>query len=185
MLSTARDLAGTRTTPLVAAMITTWHMRAAAATGDARHAARLLARAETEYDRSRTGDTNPPWAYWMCRPSHMAETGKAFLDLHDPTTAEQLQTDGLAALPPAAHRDKILYLVWIATAQARQRHLDAAAHTTSLALDTASIVESGRCTTLLADLATELTPHRTARPIRTVLDHLDTLTTPRSRLQQP
>ncbi|GLF98849.1 transcriptional regulator [Streptomyces yaizuensis] len=124
MLNSARDLAGTRTTPLVAAMITIWQVRAAAATGDARHAARLLARAETEYERSRTGDTNPAWSYWMVRPSLMAETGRAFLGLGDPATAEQLLTDGLNALAPEAHRDRVLYYAWIATAHVRGGHSD-------------------------------------------------------------
>ncbi len=173
MLATARDLAGTRTTPLVAAMITTWQVRAAAATGDARQAARLLARAEAEYERSRTGDDNPAWAYWMVRPSHMAETGRAFLDLEDPATAEQLLTDGLTALSPEAHRDRVLYQVWIATAATRRGRLDAAAHATAQALDAARSVESGRCATLLTELAAELAPHRGSRPVRAVLEQLE------------
>ncbi|GAA2253962.1 hypothetical protein GCM10010232_48590 [Streptomyces amakusaensis] len=172
MLATARDLAGTRTTPLVAAMITTWQVRGAAATGVARQAARLLAQAETEYERSRTGDDNPAWAYWMVRPTHMAETGRAFLDLGDPATAEQLLTDGLTALAPEAHRDRVLYHVWIATARVRQGHLDAAAHATTQGLNAAQAVESGRCTTLLTTLATELAPHQASRPVRAVLEQL-------------
>ncbi|HEY8985463.1 MAG TPA: transcriptional regulator [Streptomyces sp.] len=172
LLTTARDIAGTRTTPLVAAMIDTWRVRATAATGDARQAAFLLAQAETEYERARAGDDNPAWAYWMCRPSHMAETGKAFLDLNDPATAEELLTEGLAALEPGAIRDRVLYLTWIATAQARRRNLDAAAETATTAIDTAGLVESGRCTSLLSDLAAELRPHREARPVSMVLDRL-------------
>ncbi|MFL4910741.1 transcriptional regulator [Streptomyces sp. MMS24-I2-30] len=172
LLATARDIAGTRTTPLVAAMIDTWRVRATAATGDAKQAARLLVQAETEYERARAGDDNPPWAYWMCRPSHMAETGRAFLDLGDPATAEGLLTDGLAALEPGAMRDRVLYLTWIATAQARRRDLDAAAETAATAMDTADLVESGRCTTLLSDLAGELEPHRAAHPVGAVLDRM-------------
>ncbi|MET9297550.1 hypothetical protein [Streptomyces sp. NPDC003077] len=171
-LATARDIAGTRTTPLVAAMIDTWRVRATAATGDAKQAARLLAQAESEYERARAGDDNPTWAYWMCRPSHMAETGRAFLDLGKPTTAESLLTDGLSALEPLAVRDRVLYLTWIATAQARRRDLDAAAETATTAMDIADLIESGRCTTLLSDLATELKPHRAAQPVGTVLDRL-------------
>ncbi|MFE7462582.1 transcriptional regulator [Streptomyces sp. NPDC057499] len=173
LLASARDIAGTRTTPLVAAMIDTWRVRATAATGDAKQAARLLNQAEAEFDRARTGDTNPAWAYWMCRPSHMAETGRAFLDLGDPATAETLLSDGLAALEPSAQRDRVLYLVWIATSQARRRDLDAAAHTATAALDIAAMVESGRCTTLLTDLATELAPYRAAAPVGAVLDRLN------------
>lgn len=171
-LATARDIAGTRTTPLVAAMIDTWRVRATAATGDARQAARLLAQAETEYERARAGDDNPAWAYWMCRPSHMAETGRAFLDLGEPATAESLLSDGLAALEPGAMRDRVLYLTWIATAQARRRELDAAAHTATEALDVASMVESGRCTSLLTGLAAELEPHRSAHQIGPVIERL-------------
>lgn len=154
-------------------MIDTWRVRAAAATGDAKQAARLLARAETEYEHARTGDDNPAWSYWMCRPSRMAETGRAFLDLGDPATAENLLTDGLAALEPGAMRDRVLYLVWIATAQARRHNLDAAADTATTAMDIAIMVESGRCTTLLSNLSTELTPHRTAAPVSAVLDRLN------------
>ncbi|MGY3056105.1 hypothetical protein ACVWZD_000349 [Streptomyces sp. TE3672] len=172
LLATARNIAGTRTTPLVAAMIDTWRVRATAATGDAKQAARLLVQAETEYERARTGDDNPDWAYWMCRPSHMAETGRAFLDLGDPTTAESLLSDGLDSLEPGAMRDRVLYLTWIATAQARRHDLDAAAETATTAMDIAAVVESGRCTTLLAALAAELEPHRAARPVGTVLDRL-------------
>ncbi|MER6913897.1 transcriptional regulator [Streptomyces sp. NPDC000594] len=173
MLATARDLAGTRTTPLVAAMITTWQVRGAAATGDARQAAHLLAQAETEYERSRTGDDNPAWAYWMVRPTHMAETGRAFLDLGEPATAEQLLTDGLTALAPEAHRDRVLYHVWIATARVRRGQLDAAAHATTQALNAARVVESGRCASLLTHLATELAPHRASRLVRTALEQID------------
>ncbi|MFF1714342.1 transcriptional regulator [Streptomyces sp. NPDC058268] len=172
LLATARDIAGTRTTPLVAAMIDTWRVRATASTGDAKQAARLLAQAETEFERARAGDENPDWAYWMCRPSHMAETGRAFLDLGDPATAESLLSDGLAALEPGAQRDKVLYLTWIATAQAHRRDLDAAAHTATQALDVADLVESGRCTSLLTDLATELEPHRGAGQVGSALDRL-------------
>lgn len=67
LLASARDIAGTRTTPLVAAMIDTWRVRATAAVGDAKQAARLLAQAEAEYERARTGDDDPAWAYWMCQ----------------------------------------------------------------------------------------------------------------------
>lgn len=172
LLTTARDIAGTRTTPLVTAMIDTWRVRATAATGDTREAARLLAQAESEYERAHTGDDNPDWAYWMCRPSHMAETGRAFLDLGDPATAETLLSDGLAALEPGARRDRVLYLTWIATAQARRRDLDGAADTATAAMDTAALVESGRCTTLLSDLAGELEPHRAAHSVSSILDRL-------------
>lgn len=172
LLTTARDIAGTRTTPLVAAMVDTWRVRAAAAEGDATTAARLLLQAETEFDRARQGDEDPPWAYWMCRPSHMAETGRAFLDLGEPATAETLLAEGLTALPADAVRDRILYLTWITTAQARQHSLDAAATTARTALGLAPLVESGRCTDLLKELAAELAPHRTDREIADVLDQL-------------
>ncbi|MCU4750255.1 transcriptional regulator [Streptomyces sp. G-5] len=172
LLTSARELVGTRTTPLVEAMIDTWRVRATAATGDAKQAARLLAQAEREYERAREGDENPPWAYWMCRPSHMAETGRAFLDIGDPATAESLLTDGLAALEPNATRDRVLYLTWIATAQARRRELDAAAHTATTAMDIAATVESGRCANLLSSLITELTPHRQDAPIAAALERL-------------
>ncbi|MEE1798096.1 transcriptional regulator [Streptomyces sp. JV176] len=173
MLASARDIAGSRTTPLVAAMIDTWRVRAAAASGDARQAVRLLQQAETEFERARAGDTNPAWAYWMCRPSHMAETGRAFLDLGDPVTAETLLSDGLAGLKPGEQRDRVLYLTWIATCQARQHNLDAAAHTATAALDSADRVESGRCTALLTSLAAELTPHQDAASVGIVLERLN------------
>jgi hypothetical protein len=172
LLTSARDIAGTRTTPLVAAMIDTWRVRATASTGDAKQAARLLAQAETEYELARAGDENPSWAYWMCRPTHMAETGRAFLDLGDPTTAENLLTDGLTALEPGAQRDRVLYLTWIATAQARRHDLDAAASTATKAMDIAELVESGRCTSLLTDLAAELEPHRATTPVSPVFERL-------------
>ncbi|MFJ5680244.1 hypothetical protein [Streptomyces sp. NPDC093097] len=59
-----------------------------------------------------------------------------------------------------------------ATAQARRRDLDAAAETATTAIDIAAMVESGRCTTLLSNLATELEPHRAARPVGAVLNRL-------------
>lgn len=171
LLAAARDIAGTRTTPLVASMIDTWRVRAAAATGDARQAACLLQQAETEFEAARAGDDNPSWAYWMCRPSHMAETGRAFIDLGDPA-AEELLRGGLAALEPGAIRDRVLYLTWIATAQARRHDLDAATQTAGTALDTAAAIESGRCASLLGELAAELAPHRAYRPVNTVIDRI-------------
>ena len=173
LLNRARDIAGTHTTPLVSAMIDTWRVRATAATGDAKQTARLLHQAETEFERANTADTNPAWAYWMCRPSHMAETGKSFLDVNAPATAETLLSDGLAALDPHATRDRVLYLTWIAISQTRQHDLDAAAHTAIAALDAASMIESGRCTTVLASLATELTPHRAITQVGAALDRLN------------
>jgi tetratricopeptide (TPR) repeat protein len=172
MLSSARDIAGTRTTPLVAAMIDTWRVRATAAAGDTRQAVCLLQQAEAEFEADRAGDENPAWAYWMCRPTHMAETGRAFLDLGDPATAEELLSGGLTALEPGAMRDRVLYLTWIATAQTRQRDLDAAAGTAATALDAAAAVESGRCNSLLDNLAAELTPHRAYRPVSAILDRI-------------
>ncbi|WP_330481480.1 transcriptional regulator [Streptomyces sp. NBC_00724] len=172
LLATARDIAGSRTTPLVAAMIDTWRVRAAAAEGDAAGAARFLMTAEKEFDHAQQGDENPPWAYWMCRPSHMAETGRAFLDLGEPATAETLLTEGLQALPKGATRDRILYLTWIATAQARQQSLDAAADTASTALDLAPLVDSGRCSNLLDDLSRELSPHSKSSQVASVLERL-------------
>ncbi|MER6145527.1 hypothetical protein ABT174_36820 [Streptomyces sparsogenes] len=59
LLTTARGIADIRTTLPVAAMIDTWRVRATAATGDAKQAARLIAQAEAEYDRARTGDDYP------------------------------------------------------------------------------------------------------------------------------
>ncbi|MFF3730751.1 transcriptional regulator [Streptomyces sp. NPDC002476] len=174
LLTTARDIAGTRTTPLVASMIDTWRVRAAAAEGDSAAAARHLLQAEHEYERARQGDENPPWAYWMVRPTHMAETGRAFLDLGDPVTAEKLLTEGIAALPATALRDRILYLVWIATAQARQHALDTAATTAHAALDLAPHVSSGRCADLFSDMAAELKPHLTDPGIADVIDRLNT-----------
>jgi tetratricopeptide (TPR) repeat protein len=172
MLASARDIAGTQTTPLVAAMIDTWRVRATAAAGDPRQAAHLLQQAETEFEAARDGDENPAWAYWMCRPTHMAETGRAFLDLGDPATAEQLLRSGLTALAPGATRDRVLYLAWIATAQARQDDLDAAAGTAGTALETAATVESGRCRSLLDDLTAELAPHHAYQPVSEILDRI-------------
>jgi len=173
-LSAARDIAGTKTTPIVAAMIDTWRVRATAALGDGQQAAQLLRQAETEYERAVVGDEDPAWAYWMCRPSHMAETGRAFLDLDDPATAEGLLTEGLASLDQGATRDRVLYLVWISTAQARRRELDAAAISAGEALDAAAIVESGRCDDLLGELASELRPHSAESAIGDVLDRVGT-----------
>lgn len=173
LLTTARDIAGTRTTPLVAAMVDTWSVRAAAVRGDTAGAARLLLQAEKEFDRVRPGDEDPPWAYWMCRPSHMAETGRAFLDLGDPATAEAMLTEGLQALPAEAVRDRVLYLTWITTAQARQHALDAATVTAGAALDLTPLVESGRCADMLNELIVELTPHRSVSQVAEVLDRLN------------
>lgn len=172
-LTSARDLAKGKTPPLVLAMIDAWRVRAAAATGDARQAAILLNQADAEYERSQSGDENPAWAYWMCRPSHMAETGRAFLDLGDPAAAARLLSEGESALDAGATRDRVLYLVWIATAEARRRNLDAAADAATRALDVAAVVESGRCESLLADLSGELQAHRPSPAIGHVVDRLD------------
>ncbi|MEW1550535.1 hypothetical protein [Streptomyces tsukubensis] len=96
----------------------------------------------------------------------MAETGRAFLDLGDPAAAEQLLAGGLTALAPEAHRDRILYHVWIACARTRRGRFDAA-HATIQVLNAVRAVESSRCTLLLTDLATELALHRASRPVRT------------------
>ncbi|MFF8029635.1 hypothetical protein ACFZDJ_53285 [Streptomyces sp. NPDC007896] len=53
-----------------------------------------------------------------------------------------------------------------------RRDFDAAAATTKT-LDGATMVESGRCASLLTDLATELDPHRAARPVGAALDRFD------------
>ncbi|MET9550354.1 hypothetical protein ABZY36_34385 [Streptomyces sp. NPDC006627] len=68
--------------------------------------------------------------------------------------------------------DRGLCLTWIATAQARRRDLDAAAVTAAQALDVAAMVESGRCTSLLTDLAADLEPYRAARPVTAALERL-------------
>ncbi|MFF2963840.1 hypothetical protein ACFVT1_34180 [Streptomyces sp. NPDC057963] len=102
----------------------------------------------------------------------MAETGRAFLDLEDPATAESLLTDGLAALESGALRDRVFYLTWISTSQARRHDLDAAASTATEAMDIAALVESGRCASLLTDLAVELEPHLATTPVGSIFERL-------------
>jgi transcriptional regulator with XRE-family HTH domain len=101
------------------ALLDGWQVHPYALLGDGARSAHLLNRADDLWDRRHTDD-DPPWLYWMFRPSLNPESGRAFITLGEPAIGERLLSAGLRALPPEFRRDQMLYLLGIAEARRNQ-----------------------------------------------------------------
>jgi len=127
----------------VLAMLWCWKARAHAVRGEKQQAASALNRADDLYDR-RHIDNDPEWIYWMPRPSTTAEAGTALLEIGHIERAEQMLTEGMAALPADAARENNLYLARIAEAQLAAGNLDQASETARHAIDAGIVIDSAR-----------------------------------------
>jgi tetratricopeptide (TPR) repeat protein/transcriptional regulator with XRE-family HTH domain len=178
MASTALAAVRGRTTPRVQAMLESRRGRARARLGDHAcwasfdQAEQLLSQADSHAD--------PDWAYWFDQAEIYGARASSHLDLGQPALAEKHFITARELFDPSIVRTQALYLTRQAIAQADQGHIDQAAATGTQALDMTQSISSSRTTSLLADLAGTLGPHRTASAqdfcerARTVLTDLDT-----------
>lgn len=128
----------------VLSMLDCWSSRAHALRGDARAAAAVLNRADDLYE-DRDADEDPPWIYWMPRPSMTAEAATALMDVGDLGAAERNLREGLATEGgcPGA-RDRALYLAQLGNTLYRSGRLDEAASVTHDAVDLVAGISSAR-----------------------------------------
>jgi tetratricopeptide (TPR) repeat protein len=159
LLETARARIGKESSVTVRAMLDAWQVRAHAELREPRKASHLLNRADDLWDR-RVVSEDPPWIYWMTRPSLTAEAGRAFLTLSQPKQAEELLTQGLHMLGDDSQRDRLLYLTNIAEARLDQRGgQDGALETAAEAVELATNVDSSRVIDQITAFAHRLQPN--------------------------
>ncbi|MEV6133637.1 helix-turn-helix transcriptional regulator [Streptomyces violaceusniger] len=176
MVRTAQTAVRGRSTPTVDAMLAARQARALAKAGDARACAHALNRAHDLLGQG-PHDADPPWAYWVQRPEVDMLTGSCMLDLDRPADAQSHFTRADAAYGPEYVRTHVLYLSRMATAQLRQRDVEAACISTNQALDLATNVHSGRSSDHVRDAVKQLRPYRREPAVRDLLDRAKTVTT--------
>jgi len=127
------------------AMLDTWQVRAHAALGEGRQAAQMLMSAETHWEARRPED-DPPWIYWMARPTTTIEPNLALIELGEPAAVEE----NLSQWTEGDHgdheytRDRVLALTVIARAQLDQGRDDQAIATGRQALNVLRQIDSTR-----------------------------------------
>ncbi|MBJ7596535.1 MAG: hypothetical protein JF922_00380 [Candidatus Dormibacteraeota bacterium] len=156
LLEAARGEVGEPTNLALLAILDAWQVTPYALLGERQEASHRLNRADDLYDRRRP-ENDPAWLYWMFRPSHNPESGRAFLTMAEPRTAERLLTEGLDQVPAEFPRDQQLYLIGIAEArQAQPKRLDEAVHAATQALGTSPDLDSPRARERLVEFAKQL-----------------------------
>ncbi|MFI0421906.1 hypothetical protein [Spongiactinospora sp. 9N601] len=143
LLKTAREKVGPGYSRTVHAMLDAWQVRAHAVAGEAREAARVLLQADGHWGR-RHPEEDPPWIYWMRRPSTTIEVGMAFARLGQPETAEELISDGMAERTSDYERDRVLGWTAIALARLDQGEVDGALTAGRQAAAAAASIDSSR-----------------------------------------
>jgi hypothetical protein len=173
LLEAARSEVGEPTNLALPALLDAWQVTPYALLGERHDASHRLNLADDLYDR-RQPENDPAWLYWMFRPSHNPESGRAFLTLGEPRTAERLLTEGLDQVPADFRRDRQLYLIGIAEArQAQPKRLDEALHAATQALGTSPDLDSPRARERLIEFAHQLPREPTTRDF---LDRIRSLT---------
>ncbi|MGI5292684.1 helix-turn-helix domain-containing protein [Nonomuraea polychroma] len=143
LLEAARDKIGTGASRTVHAMLDAWQVRAHAVAGEPQQALRILARADDHWEH-RDAEEDPPWIYWMARPSTTIEVGMGLVAIGRPDTAVRLLEEGMAERSADYARDTALGLAAIAEAQLDQHDVDGAIETARRAAETASGLDSSR-----------------------------------------
>lgn len=147
----------------VLSMLDCWSSRAHALRGDARTAAAVLNRADDEYEHRNEAD-DPPWIYWMPRPSVTAEAATALMDVGDFAAAERNLREGLTiegGCPGA--RDRALYLAQLGNTLYRSGRLDEATAVTHEAVDMVAGISSARVRGRVVDVIEMIPKQEPAR----------------------
>lgn len=172
LLGVARDRIGTSVSRTVHAMLDAWQVRAHAITGESGQAARALARADEHWEQRRPED-DPPWIYWMQRPSLTIEVGMAFLTLGQAATAERFLIEGMEQGTAGYGRDRVLALAALAAARLAQGELDGALTAGREAAESAAEIDSSRVVDQLHAFTTRLPAVPAAQEFRDYLCDLD------------
>ncbi|MFI6883905.1 helix-turn-helix domain-containing protein [Streptosporangium canum] len=170
LLQVARDKIGAGASRTVHAMLDAWQVRAHAVAGEPRQALRTLARADEHWEQ-RDVEEDPPWVYWMARPSTTIEVGMGLVALGHPGTAVRLLEEGMAERSTDYARDTALGLAAIADAQLDQHDLDGAIATARRAAEAVGGLDSTRVLDRLQAFSRRLPPHeRIAEEFRRYLE---------------
>ncbi|MEV6982960.1 hypothetical protein AB0M95_17085 [Sphaerisporangium sp. NPDC051017] len=172
LLQAAREKIGVGGSRTVHAMLDAWQVRAHAVLGEPRQAVHMLSRADDHWEH-RDPDEDPPWIYWMRRPSFTIEVGTAFVQLGEISTALHLLEQGMTERSEDYARDSVLGLAAIADAQLDQHDLHGALETAYRAVELVTDVDSGRVTDQLHAFARRLpSKEPAAEDFRAYLDNL-------------
>lgn len=93
---------------------------------------------EADYDRRRSGDDDPDWAYWLDEDEIAVMAARCYVELHDPARAIALLSDVLGHYDQNRVREVALYTSWLADAHVQAGNIEQAAE---LATHTATITD--------------------------------------------
>ncbi len=101
---------------------------ASAKAGDEDTTRRALDAVDDAFESCSRGGSEPDWVYWLNRNEIEVMAGRCFVELGDPTRAEELLSPAIDRYPSHLVREVALYRTWLAEAHARTGDLDAARH---------------------------------------------------------
>ncbi len=166
LLQAAEQEAG-RSAPL-RIVLAQWAVQPYGLLGEHREAQRSLTRADSLWER-RNPDNDPPWLYWMYRPSLSPEVPRGIIP-GNPSRAEGMLIDGLDALSEEYPRDRTLFYLGIAEARLAQHgRLDEAIDATRSAISLISSAPSPRIHERLRRLVRKLPEHPDTAELREAL----------------
>ena len=130
--------------PVVRALLWERVAWAAAKSGDAVTAARVLDAVDDIFESRSPGDEEPEWTYWLSRDEVDTMRARCAVELGRPDEAETLLTPVLARYPETSKRESALYWSWLSEAFARAGDTDRATETLDTVKDFARLVNSQR-----------------------------------------
>jgi hypothetical protein len=156
VLDGARSIAGPGAPGAVHALLDTIQVNAHAAAGDAAEAVRLLGSAEDRWDHRDPEDT-PGWAYWMPRPSDMADANRALIEVGRPeVAAASLSARATREAASGRTREYVHTLAILADAELARGCLESALAAAGSAIDALDLTDSTRVSRDLTRFARRL-----------------------------
>ncbi|MGZ2361524.1 helix-turn-helix domain-containing protein, partial [Streptomyces sp. 372A] len=143
---------------------------ACAVDGRATGTEKALGAARRALEDAQDGEPQPDWAAWVDHTELDIMTGRCWTELRRPLRAVPVLTSALGEFADAHARDKALYLSWLARAYLTAGEVEAAAATTSRALQLATGVASIRPRQRLTPLLDRLRTHADIGEVRQVLE---------------
>ncbi len=174
LIKVARKAVQDRGTPAVQALLATRQARAHALLGDRQATERAL-NAASEHMSATNPQEEPTWIYWVTSAVLAGDAGRAWLDLHETSRAEDRLLQGLDLFGTTQPRNRMLHSGSLAEARLRQSDVYGAAEAAHAALDLTPTMNSGRAAERLQALEAGFAEH-TSVVAREITDRIRTLT---------
>ncbi|MCF3146668.1 hypothetical protein [Streptomyces platensis] len=147
-------------TPRVMAMLSMREAFAHASMNNRSATHSALAEAHRQFEQISDADPDPAWVTYFDEPKLIVDTGIARARLGEADAAEPLIADALRREPESNHRGRAFHSFWLATTQLQRGKVEKACHTATVALETATAVDSERITGHLREFHQRLAPFR-------------------------